>query len=251
MTLETHVRADLLKLRKRLTALDISDVTEMEYGTYLRSTLWKKIKAWIHARDRDSCQICMHVKTRPRAELDVHHHAYDLATLEGRDDKQLVTLCRRCHDKVEHFANGQRRTSLTDKKTEYQRLVGLHLSIDKNGMPLQIRSVNRSGGQSHAITYHGPPDYCEFYSLDSLMFRFALSFISNRDKFRVPLPFGPDKLRQPSGASVIDVKTNKKLITVTCADAGAMVKVSRACIFPVKQHLMKVIAEAKPWRTDN
>lgn len=252
MTLDSYTRADLFKLQRRLARQGIPDVTVMPYESYLQSTLWKKIRNWVLRRDDFSCVICTRKKTRaPSGEFDVHHRNYDRATLEGRDEAQLVTFCRRCHEKIEHYQNGERRTSLKEKETEYQRLSVLHQRILKEGLPLRIQSSARNGTATHALTYLGPKSYSEFYTLDSLMFHFTMNFfITYHEKLKVPLPFGADKLRQPSGARIIDKATNKSVVRVNCSDGGAVVRVSRGCAFPVQRHLLKVIRKAKPWRVD-
>lgn len=138
--LEAHVHQDLLKLKKRLAKLGVSDVTCFEYESYLRSTLWQKIREWVHERDNTTCLICRERKIIPIQEFDVHHRSYDLATMEGRDDTNLVTLCRRCHNRVEHYSKGLRRFSVEEKEVEYQRLKALHEDIVVNGLPVHVSS---------------------------------------------------------------------------------------------------------------
>lgn len=163
-TLKSHVSTDLLKLKKRLAKQGFADITVMDYEIYLRSTLWKKIRDWVQQRDDFSCVICTRKKTSSRDEFDVHHRNYDLATLEGRDETQLVTLCRLCHTKIEYL-NGKKRSSLEEKEMEYQRLMALHSNIVNEGMPLRVQNSTRNGTSVLTVTYIGPKNYTEFYKL--------------------------------------------------------------------------------------
>ena len=249
MNLESHVSADLTKLKRRLEKERITDISTMDYSAYLRSTLWKKIRDWVLERDNFSCVVCSHKRVNPSLqEFDVHHRDYALATLEGCNDGQLVTVCRKCHTKIEFFPNCEKRTSLSDKEMEFQRLILLHQAIVTNGMPVQITEVTKKANTTYHVTYVGPVDYCEFYTLNDLMFRFTLGFyVAHREALKIPMPFGCEKLRQPSGANIRDSSSNKSVVNVACKDSGAIVKVSSHCEFPVMPHLLKVIGESKPW----
>lgn len=119
ITLADHVASDLAKLRLRLAKEGWADLTQLPYDRYLNTALWTKIKNWVRARDRHSGRLCETPAHRIE-DLDVHHRAYDLATLEGIDDSKLISLCRRCHNRVEQFADGQRRTDLRAKEEEWR-----------------------------------------------------------------------------------------------------------------------------------
>ena len=67
------------------------------YADYLHSDLWREIRARVLERD-PTCQVC----ERARA-TEVHHRAYDRATMDGRTLEQLVAICRPCHDDVERI----------------------------------------------------------------------------------------------------------------------------------------------------
>jgi hypothetical protein len=218
MTLEDHVRADLIKLKARLADQGLQTVADLDYSTtYLRSTLWKKIRAWVFERDEHSCLVCRRRQGNPKwDEYDVHHRAYDLATLEGSDDSQLVTLCRRCHRKVEYFPRGEKRTSLADKEIALQRLISLHRDITEQGMRLRMVGKEvRGGTASLLLDFIGPPAFIEFHAVDSLLFWFVIDLIRKQRDLRTHMPFGADKLRQASGAKVLDRATNKPVIVVT------------------------------------
>lgn len=65
------------------------------YRAYLASELWAAIRKRVIARD----QCC--VKCHWRKKLQVHHRAYDPATLRGDNIDRLSTVCGRCHTKAE------------------------------------------------------------------------------------------------------------------------------------------------------
>lgn len=252
MTLEDHIQPDLLKLRERLAKQGILDVSSMEYEKYLRSTLWENIREWVKRRDNFCCVICLRKKHPAQFdEFDVHHRSYDIATLEGRDESQLITLCRRCHTKIEHFPNGGKRSCLEQKEVEYQRLATLHRSIVENGLPVRVEETERRGRTSYSVTYVGHYSFREFYTLDSLMCNFTMDFfLTHKEKFRIPLPFSADKFRQPSGANIIDKTTNKSIVNVTCSDDVALLKMTKVYALPVQRHLLKIITETEHWHVE-
>lgn len=245
-----HVSADVAKLKRRLQNEGIADISGRGYDAYLRSNLWKKIRDWVLERDDFSCAVCAHKRVNASLqEFDVHHRDYATTTLEGCNDGQLVTVCRQCHKKIEFLPNGEKRISLSKKEAEFQRLIALHQTVVSDGMAVQVTKTARKGGATYHVAYLGPADYCEFYTLDGLMYRFTLDlFFKHRDALKIPLPFGREKLRQLSGANVRDSSSNKSIVNVACTDSTATVKVSSQCAIPVMQHLLKVIEESRPWR---
>ena len=65
-----------------------------KYEEYLQSDKWKKIRRERFRIDGYQCQICGTAKN-----LDAHHVSYEhLGQPEEIDD--LVTLCRKCHEKL-------------------------------------------------------------------------------------------------------------------------------------------------------
>lgn len=64
------------------------------YSEYLRSDLWASIRKRALEMD-DKCQRCGKTATQ------VHHRAYDPATLRGDNINSLSPLCGRCHRKAE------------------------------------------------------------------------------------------------------------------------------------------------------
>lgn len=62
----------------------------LNYRKYLRSEKWKKKAKRIKARDKNKCRLCKSTK-----RLEVHHLTY--MNIGKEKDKDLITLCRRCH----------------------------------------------------------------------------------------------------------------------------------------------------------
>jgi len=251
-TLEAHVRPALMKLRARLEKQGIASVALMDYETYLRSTLWKAIQQWVLERDNFSCVICGQSKLGRLLEVHVHHRSYELSTFEGRNASQLVTLCGWCHGKVEFYSSGEKRVSIQEKESEYQRLAALHRSIVENGLPLQIRKRGASGSASFSVHYVGPKGYLEFYALGSLMAELICSLYgASQGKLRLPIRRGIGKRTPGTGPYIIDRTTKKIVVKTLCSEDMAEVKVSKSCSYPVQRHFMKGIQQAKYWRIES
>lgn len=73
------------------------------YSAYLASPLWEAIRSRVMARDRQRCRLC-----NDRAP-QVHHSAYDLATLRGEDLSRLAAVCAGCHRSIEFDGEGKKR----------------------------------------------------------------------------------------------------------------------------------------------
>lgn len=71
------------------------------YKGYLKTALWKKIRARILERDCHQCQACL-----APAEC-VHHIDYSQRALAGKSDQSLISLCHSCHYKIEHQGAGK------------------------------------------------------------------------------------------------------------------------------------------------
>jgi hypothetical protein len=67
------------------------------YRAYLASELWASIRARVIRRDKSKCRRC----GRNKSNLQVHHRAYDPATLRGDCLDALMAVCDRCHKKAE------------------------------------------------------------------------------------------------------------------------------------------------------
>ena len=67
------------------------------YDRYIHSTEWRKKADSRLEFDGHTCQVC------GKEAVDVHHLTYDRFGRENMDD--LVSLCRKCHEKAEEFSD--------------------------------------------------------------------------------------------------------------------------------------------------
>lgn len=75
------------------------------YRAYLGSALWKGIKQRVLDRYQGKCVRCYKPATQ------VHHRAYDPATLKGDNIDSLSPVCAKCHCKAEQPKNFRRSAS--------------------------------------------------------------------------------------------------------------------------------------------
>lgn len=109
------------------------------YATYQASALWRTIRVRIYARDGGQCVLC-----RARAAA-IHHLDYRRATLRGRNDRALVSLCDTCHGQVEFDSNGNKRT-LAGVMVAYLELrTKLLTTSSRPAVPLPGRSAVAGG----------------------------------------------------------------------------------------------------------
>lgn len=72
--------------------------SKAEYKEYLNSPHWKEIRLKALARAGNRCQLCSSTDS-----LNVHHNTY---RNRGNEDlKDLVVLCRNCHEKFHDIVN--------------------------------------------------------------------------------------------------------------------------------------------------
>ena len=79
------------------------------YRDYLKSPLWASIRKRATQRARHRCERCSSTRC-----LQVHHRAYDMATLAGDNIDSLTVACRSCHCKAERPGDF--------KRTRYDRV---------------------------------------------------------------------------------------------------------------------------------
>lgn len=65
----------------------------MDYGEYLLSPHWKKMRQKRIEKDKGVCALC-----GAASNLQVHHLTYERLGAEG--DADLLTLCASCHQRV-------------------------------------------------------------------------------------------------------------------------------------------------------
>lgn len=80
------------------------------YREYIGSDFWKSIRSRVLKRSNGACERC-----GSRKVIQVHHRAYDIATLAGTNINSLSAVCRQCHCEAEQPQNFTR--------TRYERLV--------------------------------------------------------------------------------------------------------------------------------
>lgn len=85
------------------------------YADYLASDLWRGIRNRFLSR-HPSCAVCS------KRACQVHHAKYTLATLNGKDDRWLISVCRGCHLASEVDESGRKR-SWIDSQKEMLRLL--------------------------------------------------------------------------------------------------------------------------------
>ena len=83
--------------------LRLKDMGFESYEDYLRSDLWRCIRAYV-LRDNAKCARCGLRATQ------VHHKMYTIGILEGRHDKFLLPVCKKCHHDSEFDMDGNKRS---------------------------------------------------------------------------------------------------------------------------------------------
>ena len=88
-----RTRASTVTRLKRLRGLkpQTPGRPQTDYEHYLASEQWKNIRSRVLFRDKLKCRDCGN-----KAE-QVHHLSYAEDVMEGRDDTQLISICRQCH----------------------------------------------------------------------------------------------------------------------------------------------------------
>lgn len=90
------------------------------YSDYLESDLWKVIRELILKRDKFLCQS----KGCTNKAIQVHHLAYTMNVMIGRNPGLLVSLCRECHESCE-LDNGVKRDFALVQKVLFEMVSGL------------------------------------------------------------------------------------------------------------------------------
>lgn len=88
------------EVRKELNAIQ-NESAWKEYSDYLNSDKWKRKREAVLKRDNNLCQACLSSQA-----TEVHHLHYENIYDEPLFD--LVSLCKRCHDKIEDKKKAKR-----------------------------------------------------------------------------------------------------------------------------------------------
>lgn len=77
-------------------------MTREEYQVYLHSEHWADVKQRFRESKRPkTCIVCNYPK------IELHHISYDKLG-EERIDKDIIPLCRKCHQKIHNFHNSEK-----------------------------------------------------------------------------------------------------------------------------------------------
>lgn len=83
--------------KKRNRVGERSDISR-----FRSSALWQRKREEIIKRDSGLCRLCLHNGTLTRANLEVHHIISIVRNDSLKlDNNNLITLCNKCHNKVE------------------------------------------------------------------------------------------------------------------------------------------------------
>lgn len=74
------------------------------YAEYLKSDLWRRVRAKVFASKGRACCICGEHATQ------VHHNRYHRNDLLGKRLRFLNPICGRCHEGIEFLADGNKAT---------------------------------------------------------------------------------------------------------------------------------------------
>lgn len=80
----------------------IEDMGFASYAEYLRSGLWRSIRARVLKRAKNHCHICHGAATQ------VHHRRYYRKVMEGKWLSHLNAVCATCHELGEFDDDGQK-----------------------------------------------------------------------------------------------------------------------------------------------
>ena len=78
-------------------------MTKEEYSECLKHPLWRIKRSRILARDKYKCVKCGCIKY-----LHVHHLKYSGTYPWEAKNKDLITLCKRCHEDAHKIKNGRK-----------------------------------------------------------------------------------------------------------------------------------------------
>lgn len=241
--LAEFVHAERTRLLARLARDGLADITQLPYEKYLSTALWTRIKEWVRRRDQFRCRLCSFEYSPRRLDsLDVHHRRYDAATLAGLDDAHLISLCRGCHTRVEHHADGSRRHDPSAKEVEFARLMRLIERIRSEGLLVRTqRKRNRI-----ELIYCGDPAFLELHVPHELLNAFIFDVQrTHKDTVRLPLPYSSQCLYRASGVRLLDRSTDRTWLTMRAQERTGTIQISRANPLPVEALLVDTFSRER------
>jgi len=89
---------------------DINPKTDLkDYGAYLKTKKWAKIRLLVLKRDNNKCRIC-----EGKGLLHIHHLTYEHLFNETAHLNDLVTLCEKCHNDIHGRKGGKNTIPLSE-----------------------------------------------------------------------------------------------------------------------------------------
>ncbi len=88
----------------------------LDYADYLQSPVWFIIRNIVLYRDNFTLTVCRAPAT------EVHHISYEIDVLYGKELDPIVSVCERCHRRIEFDDSGVKIYDLAEKKRLYEAL---------------------------------------------------------------------------------------------------------------------------------
>lgn len=122
-----------------------------DYGEYLASPLWAKIRKMVLRRDNCHCIVCGGLATQ------VHHRRYDRQTLAGEQIRHLYSACSDCHEAAERTPDGRRRglraaNATLVKPRKHKTWARKLRMIDRRLFSKKVRPEERKGARRKPST---------------------------------------------------------------------------------------------------
>ena len=182
-----------------------------DYVRYLKSPGWQKIRSRIIKRDKGLCLICETTATH------VHHHDYDDATMQGKNDDSLVSLCETCHLAIE-FNGDVQRYDLIEKRKIFDQRRRDHLKVIRTGLCLQAISSTEGKWKRITFRWQDPALATQFSSMFRVLWKLMYSLrpnVSWGKKFRLDTFF-----TQKTGVKLYLKETKKVAAVLRLLDSG-------------------------------
>lgn len=83
--------------KRKFNGLDIPSISKTEkksYPKFIRGSYWRWVRNMVLQRDNSTCQNCFST-----INLHVHHKTYKNHLEEHLNLQDLITLCKKCHEK--------------------------------------------------------------------------------------------------------------------------------------------------------